>query len=106
MARMGGKTSWTWEKRQALRYLIGEEGFTPKIAAKELLVSDQTVYKELRKGTTADEYLDKRYAKYCPEKALLADALEAFGEDQLAVIVETYHEYFSEDKEDRRGSRK
>ncbi|MDY2995295.1 MAG: hypothetical protein SOR78_06010 [Baileyella intestinalis] len=106
MARRGGKTSWTWEKRQALRYLIGEEGFTPKIAAKELLVSDQTVYKELRKGTTADEYLDKRYAKYSPEKALLADALEAFGEEQLAVIVETYHEYFSDDKEDRRGSRK
>ena len=61
MAKRTGSNTWNWEMRKNLEFLVSEEGYPPKKIAKELSVSDATVYLELKRGMTAEEYLNKRY---------------------------------------------
>lgn len=90
MAKRIGQNIWDWDMRKALEFLICKEGFTPKMAAEELSVSDSTVYTELKRGMDAEEYLYKRYSKYSPENALYKEALTTYGVDELSIIFDIY----------------
>lgn len=99
MAKRTGQNAWDWDARKALQFLVCEEGFTPKMAARELSVSDTTVYSELKRGLIAEEYLHKRYSKYRPERALCEDAVAAFGQEELSIILENFQDFQEEEKE-------
>lgn len=70
-------SSWNREKCETLELLL-KEGFTVPKIAKQLNTTPGTIYRELKRTLTSEEYEEKRYIKYCAEKAI-ANRLKDFN---------------------------
>ena len=71
--------------REQLKFVLSE-GLLPTHIVKDFNISRPTLLKELKRGLTEDEYIEKRYIKYLPVRALKEEINEVFGEDVLSYI--------------------
>lgn len=76
---------WTIQMREQLKFVLSE-GLLPTHIVKDFNISRPTLLKELKRGLTEDEYIEKRYIKYLPVRALKEEINEVFGEDVLSYI--------------------
>jgi len=65
------KTSWYWtqEDRNVLECLV-REGYPISKIVEHLDASRATIYNELRRGLTEEEYKNHQYVKYSAEKSI------------------------------------
>ena len=61
--------SWTEERRKQLEFLLRED-FSILEIAEVLGVSHATIYNELKKHLSVEEYSKKRFRKYSAERAM------------------------------------
>lgn len=78
-------TSWGLVKRKKLKLLI-DEGYNAKHISEILDISYQAILNEIRRGTTADEYREKRWVKYSVERAAYTEVKDLFGYDVLEIV--------------------
>lgn len=76
---------WTIQMREQLKFVLSE-GLLSTHIVKDFNISRPTLLKELKRGLTEDEYIEKRYIKYLPVRALKEEINEVFGEDVLSYI--------------------
>ena len=76
---------WTIQMREQLKFVLSE-GLLPTHIVKDFNISRPTLLKELKRELTEDEYIEKRYIKYLPVRALKEEINEVFGEDVLSYI--------------------
>mgnify|MGYP000494500325 FL=1 len=76
---------WTIQMREQLKFVLSE-GLLPTHIVKDFNISRPTLLKELKRGLTEDEYMEKRYIKYLPVRALKEEINEVFGEDVFSYI--------------------
>lgn len=70
---------WTAESRKTLEALLKEGYKVPQIA-NIMSISAMTVYKEIEKGVSEQEYREKRYIKYTADKAIETSIMKLKGE--------------------------
>lgn len=63
------KHVWSEPERQALETMLRDAFPVSRISA-ELGVSTQTLYAEIKKGVTAEEYRNRQYGKYTAKKSV------------------------------------
>ena len=68
------------DNRKKLEFLLSD-GFSLTIIQKKLDVTRSMLYTEIKKGLTAEEYKYRRYVKYNPIRAIIADIEIAVGKD-------------------------
>lgn len=68
------------DNRKKLEFLLSD-GFSLTIIQKKLDVTRSMLYTEIKKGLTAEEYKYRRYVKYNPIRAIIADIEIAIGKD-------------------------
>lgn len=91
MRNQGKARNFNIEKRKKLEFLL-KEGFTIKTIAENINVSRQSIYRELKKGLTSEEYEYGRYIKYSPEKAIENEVRRFIGKESLELLKEYYKE--------------
>lgn len=79
------------EKRKKLAFLL-KEGFNIKTIAESINVSRQSIYRELKKGLTSEEYEYGRHIKYSPKRAIESDVKQFIGKESLELLKEYYKE--------------
>ena len=50
------------------------------------------LYTEIKKGLTAEEYKNRRYVKYNPIRAIIADIEKTVGKDSWDIVKEVIYE--------------
>ena len=78
-------SSWGLVKRKKLKLLI-DEGYNAKHISEILDISYQAILNEIKRGTTADEYREKRWVKYSVERAAYTEVKDLFGDDVLKIV--------------------
>ena len=73
------RTMWTARQRQRLEYLLREEFLPVNKIAPLMGMSPTTIYKEIKKAISEDEYKNKQYGKYTAKAAIDADIRELQG---------------------------
>lgn len=67
---MGKNTAiWNVEMRDALETML-KEGFRVSKIAETLSISPMSVYLEIKRGVSEEEYLNKQYTKYSAKKSV------------------------------------
>lgn len=67
---MGKNTAiWNVEMRDALETML-KEGFRVSKIAETLSISPMSVYLEIKRGVSGEEYLNKQYTKYSAKKSV------------------------------------
>lgn len=74
------KPEWSQSKRKDLQKLL-LEGYTISTIADILCMSNASIYNEIRRGTSEDEYKMHQYIKYTPEKVVENFMKMIIGED-------------------------
>lgn len=64
-----GKAIWNMTMRGALETML-KEGFRVSKIAETLSISPMSVYIEIKKGVSEEEYLNKQYTKYSAKKSV------------------------------------
>lgn len=77
------------ENRKKLEFLLSD-GFSLTIIQKKLDVTRSMLYTEIKKGLTAEEYKYRRYVKYNPIRAIIADIEKAVGEESWNEVKTSY----------------
>lgn len=91
MRKQGKVKNFDIEKRKKLEFLL-KEGFNIKTIAENINVSRQSIYRELKKGLTDEEYEYGRFIKYCPQKAIESEVKSFIGKESLELLKEYYKE--------------
>lgn len=78
-------SSWGLVKRKKLKLLL-DEGYNAKHISEILNISYQAILNEIKRGTTADEYREKRWVKYSVERAAYTEVKDLFGNDVLEIV--------------------
>ena len=73
---------YTLEDRLLLKQLL-LEGYQVKEITNMTRISRATIYNELKRGLTSSEYVNRRYIKYEPARAIEHDIKNRFGEEEL-----------------------
>ena len=63
------------------------EGFSLVQIEEEIGISRFQIKSEIKRGLTEDEYKERRYVKYNPERSVYQTALQAIGEDGMRVLL-------------------
>ena len=79
-----GKTVWSQERRKMLEHLL-KQGYRVYKISETMGISVPSIYNEIRRGTTPEEYSMHQYIKYSAE-ASLANQISAM---QRRLIGET-----------------
>lgn len=77
------------DNRKKLEFLLSD-GFSLTVIQNTLNVTRSVLYTEIKKGLTAEEYKNRRYVKYSPIRAIIADIEKAVGEDSWNEVKTSY----------------
>ncbi|MDY6037470.1 MAG: hypothetical protein SPI74_00500 [Eubacterium sp.] len=78
------------ENRKKLKFLLGE-GFSITLIQKKLSITRTSMYTELKKGLTEDEYTNRQYVKYDYIRAIEKDVEKYIGAESLKELKERYN---------------
>ena len=78
-------STWEMERRKQLQLLL-EQGYTVGRVSEILGLARPTIFAEIKRGTTVDEYREKRFVKYSIERAICAEVAQYFGKEAIDVI--------------------
>ena len=78
---------FTLEKRQELEFLL-QEGCRVREISKKFGICTATLYTELKKGMTEEDYEKGRYIKYSVGRAIKKDVEQHLGEEELKLLQE------------------
>lgn len=80
---------FTLENRRRLEFLL-KEGFSVTDICNQFGITRASIYTELKKGLSEEEYKRKQYIKYTPIEAIESEIKTYIGKDALACIKEKY----------------
>lgn len=76
------KSSWDYESRDQLENLLND-GYNITRISEMMGLALNTVRSEIKRGTTEDEYKDKRFNQYRAMRATLAELFEGVPDDEI-----------------------
>ena len=79
------------DNRNKLQFLLSD-GFSLTVIQNTLNITRSVLYTEIKKGLTAEEYKNRRYVKYNPIRAIIADIEKAVGKDSWDIVKEAIYE--------------
>lgn len=82
---------FTLDNRNKLQFLLSD-GFSLTVIQNTLNITRSVLYTEIKKGLTAEEYKNRRYVKYNPIRAIIADIEKAVGKDSWDIVKEDIYE--------------
>jgi predicted DNA-binding protein YlxM (UPF0122 family) len=82
---------FTLDNRNKLQFLLSD-GFSLTVIQNTLNITRSVLYTEIKKGLTAEEYKNRRYVKYNPIRAIIADIEIAVGKDSWDIVKEAIYE--------------
>ena len=82
---------FTLDNRNKLQFLLSD-GFSLTVIQNTLNITRSVLYTEIKKGLTAEEYRNRRYVKYNPIRAIIADIEIAVGKDSWDIVKEAIYE--------------
>jgi hypothetical protein len=82
---------FTLDNRNKLQFLLSD-GFSLTVIQNTLNITRSVLYTEIKKGLTAEEYKNRRYVKYNPIRAIIADIEKAVGKDSWDIVKEAIYE--------------
>lgn len=82
---------FTLDNRNKLQFLLSD-GFSLTVIQNTLNITRSVLYTEIKKGLTAEEYKNRRYVKYNPIRAIIADIEKAVGKDGWDIVKEAIYE--------------
>ena len=82
---------FTLDNRNKLQFLLSD-GFSLTVIQNTLNITRSVLYTEIKKGLTAEEYKNRRYVKYNPIRAIIADIKIAVGKDSWDIVKEAIYE--------------
>ena len=82
---------FTLDNRNKLQFLLSD-GFSLTVIQNTLNITRRVLYTEIKKGLTAEEYKNRRYVKYNPIRAIIADIEKAVGKDSWDIVKEAIYE--------------
>ena len=82
---------FTLDNRNKLQFLLSD-GFSLTVIQNTLNITRNVLYTEIKKGLTAEEYKNRRYVKYNPIRAIIADIEKAVGKDSWDIVKEAIYE--------------
>lgn len=84
---MKRRYSWNREARLELEQLL-KQGYTISSIASKMNISRPTVLDEVKRGTTEDEYAERRYNQYRANKAHLLALFEDVPENEIKDVLD------------------
>ena len=82
---------FTLDNRNKLQFLLSD-GFSLTVIQNTLNITRSVLYTEIKKGLTAEEYKNRRYVKYNPIRAIIADIEKVVGKDSWDIVKEAIYE--------------
>ena len=82
---------FTLDNRNKLQFLLSD-GFSLTVIQNTLNITRSVLYTEIKRGLTAEEYKNRRYVKYNPIRAIIADIEIAVGKDSWDIAKEAIYE--------------
>jgi hypothetical protein len=82
---------FTLDNRNKLQFLLSD-GFSLTVIQNTLNITRSVLYTEIKKGLTAEEYKNRRYVKYNPIRAIIADIEKTVGKDSWDIVKEAIYE--------------
>lgn len=83
------KSSWSIAEREEIQFLM-REYFSIQKAAEKLGISRYRLSEEVERGTTEQEYKERRYAKYDVDRAIESEARTLLGEENYNRLKEIW----------------